>query len=239
MIVCENLAKTFGGGHGIRGIDLEFSPGVIHGIIGYNGAGKTTLLNCIEGLLVPTAGSVFHDGIRTTDEKAFLPYRRRISFLPTYDFLYPNLTCGENLELATILRTGKNRMSEETKKLAVYFEVDGFWEKKFRDCSTGMKKKAQIVASLVGEVDTIIWDEPNDGIDIVSNIRIKNLLRHYREKGATILLSSHVIEFMEGFVDRCVLLHEGAIAENGDLRDLGSLEELFLKNLPADAVAFG
>ena len=104
MILCENLTKLFDANSGIKEINLQFAPGIIYGIIGYNGAGKTTLLNCIEGLYIPTSGSVNHNGIKTNNEKEFLPYRRKISFVPTYDYLYPILTCIYNIELSAILR---------------------------------------------------------------------------------------------------------------------------------------
>jgi len=236
MIICENLSKTFGSNSGIKNINLQFTPGIIYGIIGYNGAGKTTLFNCIEGLYIPTSGFVSHNNIKTTNEKEFLPYRRKIAFLPDDDYLYPYLTCMENIELATILRTGKKKLLNETNELIRYFEIDKYLHKKFRDCSTGMKKKVQIVVSLIGEIDTIIWDEPNDGLDIISNMKIKNLLKHYKSKNITILFSSHVIEFLNDFVDICVLLHEGNIIENKNIQDINSLETLFLKNLPQNVL---
>ena len=238
MIICENLSKLFNQDSGIRGINISFSPGIIYGIIGYNGAGKTTLLNCIEGLYAPTSGFISHDGIKTSNDKGFLPYRRKIAFLPSDDYLYPNLTCMENIELATILKTGKNKILHETNELIRYFEVDQYLHKKFKECSSGMKKKVQLVISLIGDIETIIWDEPNNGLDIVSNIKIKNLLRHCKSKNTTILFSSHVIEFLDNFVDHCVLLHEGVVIENTDIKNIESLEKLFLKHLPQDDTAF-
>jgi len=236
MIICENLTKLFNTNSGIRDINLQFSPGIIYGIIGYNGAGKTTLLNCIEGLYVPTSGFISHDNIKTTNEKDFHSCRRKIAFLPSDDYLYPQLTCMENIELATILRTGKNKLLTETDELIRYFEVDKYLHKRFKDCSTGMKKKAQIVISLIGEISTIIWDEPNDGLDIVSNMKIKKLLKYYKEKGATILFSSHVIEFLDNFADHCVLLNEGEVIENIDTKNVGSLGKLFLHHFPQDGL---
>ena len=238
MIICENLTKLFDANSGIKDINLRLSPGIIYGIIGYNGSGKTTLLNCIEGLYIPTSGSVSHDNVKTTNDKDFLKHRRRIAFLPSDDYLYPRLTCMENIELSTILRTGKNKLSPETEELIRYFEIDSFLHKRFMDCSTGMKKKVQIVASLIGEIDTIIWDEPNDGLDIISNMKIKSLLKQYKsKKNITILFSSHVIEFLNDFVDHCVLLHEGNIIENKDMQDIESLETLFLNNLPQNVLS--
>jgi len=232
MITCENLSKIFSSNSGIKNINLQFLPGIIYGIIGYNGAGKTTLFNCIEGLHTPTAGSVSHNNIKTTNEKDFLPYRRKIAFLPADEYLYPNLTCMENIELATILKTEKNKILNETNELIRYFEIDKYLHKRFRECSAGMKKKVQLVISLIGEIDTIIWDEPNNGLDIASNIKIKKLLNHYKSKNVTILFSSHVIEFLDNFVDHCVLLHEGEVIENNDIQNIGSLENLFIKNMP-------
>jgi ABC-type multidrug transport system ATPase subunit len=238
MIICEQLTKLFDANSGIKDINLQFSPGIIYGIIGNNGSGKTTLLNCIEGLHIPTSGFVYHDNIKTTNDKDFLPYRKKIAFLSSDDFLYPRLTCIENIELSTILKTGKNKLSPETEELIRYFEINPFLHKKFCDCSTGMKKKAQIVVSLIGEIDTIIWDEPNNGLDIISNMKIKNLLKHYKSKtNITILFSSHVIEFLNDFVDHCVLLHEGKIMENTAIQNIGSLEKLFLANLPQNVLS--
>ncbi|MCL2184309.1 MAG: ABC transporter ATP-binding protein [Treponema sp.] len=238
MIICENLSKTFGSNTAIKNVNLKFMPGIIYGIIGYNGAGKTTLFNCIEGLYIPASGFVSHNDIKTTNEKDFLPYRRNIAFLPNEDYLYPNLTCMENIELAVILKTGKNKIPNETNELIRYLETENYLNKKFKECSTGMKKKVQMIISLIGEIDTIIWDEPNNGLDIVSNIKVKNLINHYKSKNATILFSSHVIEFLENFVDHCILLHKGEVIENNDIKNIGSLEKLFLKNLPESDFKF-
>lgn len=237
MIVCENLTKLFTPNSGIQHINLQFSPGSIYGIIGFNGAGKTTLLRCIEGLYTPNSGVVYHNGVRTTDEKAFLPYRRRIAFLPTEDYLYKKLTCLENIEFATILRTGQHKLLPNTQKLISYFEVEGFLEKRFVDCSTGMKKKIQLIISLIGEVDTIIWDEPNDGLDLISNIKVKNLLKYYKDAQTTILFSCHVIEFLENFIDYCIVLKDGKVAENREAAQIDSLEALYTNQIDTALLA--
>jgi ABC-type multidrug transport system ATPase subunit len=237
MIVCENLTKLFDANSGIKDINLQFDPGIIYGIIGYNGSGKTTLLNCIEGLYTPTSGCVYHNGIKTTNENDFLPYRRKIAFLPTDDYLYPKLTCIENIELTTILRTGKNKLLKETKELIKYFEADGFLYKRFNQCSTGMKKKVQVIASLIGEIDTIIWDEPNDGLDILSNMKIKEILKYYRSKNVTILFSCHVIEFLTDFIDHCLIIKEGQITENIRMESIESLEKLYIGHIPQEYLA--
>jgi ABC-type multidrug transport system ATPase subunit len=237
MIACENLIKLFDAHSGIKDINLHFDPGIIYGIIGYNGSGKTTLLNCIEGLYVPTSGCVSHNNIKTTNEKEFLPYRRKIAFLLTNDYLYPNLTCLENLELTTILRTKKNKLLKETQELIKYFDVNEYLHKKFSYCSTGMKKKIQIISSLIGEIDTIIWDEPNDGLDIISNIKIKEILKYYKSKKITILISCHVLEFLDSFVDHCIILRDGCVAENIEMKNIDSLEKIYIGHIPEENLA--
>jgi ABC-type multidrug transport system ATPase subunit len=236
MIVCENLTKLFDAKSGIRDINLQFDSGIIYGIIGYNGSGKTTLLNCIEGLYIPTSGSVYHNEVKTTNEDDFLPYRRKIAFLPTDDYLYPKLTCIENIELSTILRTGKNKLSKETKELIKYFEVAEFLNKRFNQCSTGMKKKIQIITSLIGEINTIIWDEPNDGLDILSNIKIKEILKFYKSKNITILFSCHVIEFLTDFIDHCIIIKEGQITANTAMKNIESLEKLYVGHISEECL---
>jgi ABC-type multidrug transport system ATPase subunit len=238
MIICENLTKLFDATSGIKNITVRFLPGIIYGIIGYNGAGKTTLLNCIEGLHIPTSGTVYHDTINTRNEEAFLARRKNIAFLPSDDYLYAPLTCRENIELATILRTGKNKLLPDTEELITYFEADSFLHKRFIDCSTGMRKKTQIIISLIGDIDTIIWDEPNNGLDIISNIKIKNLLKYYKSKNATVLFSCHVIEFLDNFIDYYVLLKDGSIIEKGETKDSPSLHELYLNHANKNVMTF-
>jgi ABC-type multidrug transport system ATPase subunit len=136
----------------------------------------------------------------------------------------------ENIELATILRTGKNILPPDTQKLIKYFDIADYLHKRFGDCSAGMKKKMQIIVSLIGEIDTIIWDEPNDGLDIISNIKIKNLLNYYKSKNVTILFSCHVIEFLDNFIDYYVLLKDGNVIKKGEAGNLSSLKELYLSH---------
>jgi ABC-type multidrug transport system ATPase subunit len=227
----------FNASSGIKNINLRFLPGVIYGVIGYNGAGKTTLLNCLEGLYLPGSGAVYHNDVKTTDENEFMKLRRKIAFLPSDDYLYPRLTCAENIEFATILRTGGNKLLKATRELIAWFEADAFLQKRFMDCSTGMKKKIQIIVSLIGDIDTIIWDEPNDGLDIVSNMKIKELLKYYKTKNTTILFSCHVIEFLDNFVDHCVLLRDGEVAEDAPADSFGSLRELYLNHLDKNGLS--
>jgi ABC-2 type transport system ATP-binding protein len=93
MINCKNLTKVFDEKSGIYDINLQFSPGMLYGIIGYNGAEKTTLLRCIEGLYLPTSCHVYHNDISIKKENEFLHIRKKIAYLPAEEYLYKKLTC--------------------------------------------------------------------------------------------------------------------------------------------------
>jgi ABC-type multidrug transport system ATPase subunit len=231
MISCSKVSKLFEGGAGIHELTLDFSPGRIYGIIGANGAGKTTLFRCLEGLYHLSSGSITYDAVSTTDNRQFSLKRKHIAYLPTEDFLYPKLTCAENISLGTILRTGSERLLPETKQLIDYFEIGSYLQKPFGQCSTGMKKKVQIITSLAGHIETVIWDEPNNGIDILANIQMKKLLKQYRQQGKTIIISSHVIEFLDCFIDRCIIMHEGRIADERESREIQSLQDHYIRIL--------
>jgi sodium transport system ATP-binding protein len=100
-------------------------------------------------------------------------HERYISFLPADEYLYPGLTCRENIILAGILKNNNNKIDKHTWELINYFEINEWLDKNFKHCSTGIKKRAQLIISLIGDVKTILWDEPNDGLDIISNIKLK------------------------------------------------------------------
>jgi ABC-type multidrug transport system ATPase subunit len=229
MIICKNLFKLFSKGNGIFDINITLFPGKIYGILGYNGAGKTTLLRCLEGLYLPTSGYILHNQISTGSEKFFSKYRKNISYLPAAEYLYKKMTCRENIELATILKTGTNIFTKNTVELIKYFDLQPYLDTCFAVCSTGTRKKVQIIISLIGDINTIIWDEPNDGLDIISNIKLKNLLTLYKEKNTTIIISSHVVEYLDKFIDNFILVQNGRIIEQNDINSINSLNEIMLK----------
>jgi ABC-type multidrug transport system ATPase subunit len=97
-----------------------------------------------------------------------------------------------------------------------------------------MKKKVQIIISLIGRIETLIWDEPNDVIDILTNIKLKKLIQYYKKNNITVLITSHVVEFLAGIADYIILIKDGEIVEQTDLTNVTSLEALYLKHLPEE-----
>ncbi len=233
MIVCDALSKLFPNSRGIFDIELRLEPGTIYGIVGANGAGKTTLLRCLNGLALPTSGTVRRGGADIWDHVGFSTVRRTTSYVPTEDYFYEKLSCRENIELAAILRTKKRTLPAAVEALLDYFELRSVLDGRFGDCSTGERKKAQVVGSLVSPVDTLIWDEPNDGIDILSNMKLKRLLERYRDAGKYVIVSSHVIEFLDDLVDRLILLHDGRVVAEASRYEVDSLRDFYLAHAAA------
>jgi ABC-2 type transport system ATP-binding protein len=214
MIRFEAIMKLYPNGRGLKDIDLSFGPGV-HGVVGRNGAGKTTALKLIMGLLSPDSGRVFVGGRDIAAEGDGHSYRRSIGYFPADDYFFPFLSGRRNLEYLGYLRCGDKKAyatcaaaAEATQEL----EIESYLDEPFALYSSGMRKKAQLVGSLVGEPDILIWDEPNNGVDIMANIYIRDLLERKRKEGKTVLLSSHVLEFMSGLLDSVAVLDEGRVA---------------------------
>jgi ABC-2 type transport system ATP-binding protein len=211
MIRLESVTREFEGGKGVHAVSLELCPGV-HGLLGPNGAGKTTLLRLIMQLLVPDSGTIYVNGQDIWSDGIAPGYRRSIGFLPTDDWFFPFLSGKENLEFISKMKTGNPRAYEALGEAIEDFGVREFWDRPFGAYSTGMRRRVQIVGALVGDPRILILDEPNDGLDILANVELKRLVRREAAKGKAILISSHVLEFLDGLVDALTVLHEGRVA---------------------------
>lgn len=154
-----------------------------------------------------------------------------MGYLPAEDYFYGFLSGRRNLEYIALLKTGNRQAVDAIGDALEHLGVRDFWEDGFSSYSTGMKKKIQIAASLIGDPETLVWDEPNNGVDLIGNIFLRDLLEGFRAAGKTVMLSSHVIEFLEGLLDSLTVLAEGRIVLHAepapsDLRSafLGALE---------------
>ncbi len=211
MIRFESVAKRYPSGRGLLGVDLEFGPG-IHAVIGPNGAGKTTALKLLIGLLAPDEGRVLVDGIDPFREGDGFSFRRSIGYFPSDDYFFPFLSGRRNLRFLGRLRCGDDKAYESCLEAARQLGIESLLDEGFAAYSAGTRRKAQLVGSLVGDPGILVWDEPNNGVDVMANLYIRALLERKRDEGKTIILSSHVIEFMSGLVDSVTVLDEGRVA---------------------------
>ncbi|PSR13817.1 MAG: copper ABC transporter ATP-binding protein [Bacteroidetes bacterium] len=214
MIDIQNLHKSYGKLAVLRGIDLNLSQtGQISAILGPNGSGKTTLIKSILGLVIPDQGDIRMDGQTIKGQWA---YRHHISYLPQIARFPENLTVTELLAMIKDLRSGPT----DDDALIQLFGLGPHLQKRLGDLSGGTKQKVNLVIAFMYDSPVIILDEPTSGLDPVAMIHLRELLQRARQQGKIILLSTHIMSFVDEMADEVVFLLEGAIRFRGTLVQL-------------------
>jgi ABC-2 type transport system ATP-binding protein len=213
----RGLVKTFGQVRALDGLDLEVEQGEVLGFLGPNGAGKSTTIRILLGLLRKDAGAVRLFGADPWRDAADL--HRRLAYVPGDVSLWPNLTGGEAIDLLARLRGGidERRRTE----LVGRFELDP--TKKGRTYSKGNRQKVAIVAALASDVDLLLLDEPTSGLDPLMEAIFSEYVDDFRDRGGTVLLSSHILAQVERLADRVSIIRAGRVVESGTLADLRHL----------------
>ncbi len=213
--------------------DLSFKAyeGEIYGLLGPNGAGKTTTLRMLAALIKPDAGEAYIDGVEVTHEPDLV--HSKIGFLTSElkleDFFTPNYLFDYFSALHHVdPEVSKVRKEEMFKK----FGIDEFREVKVSELSTGMKQKISLVISVVHNPNIIIFDEPTNGLDIITAKTVTDFLLDLKAQGKTIILSTHIFSLVEKLCDRVGIIIDGKMALEGSVKDLtkdDTLEEVFFK----------
>ncbi|HAV53895.1 MAG TPA: copper ABC transporter ATP-binding protein, partial [Aequorivita sp.] len=214
MIEVKDLHKKFGKNEVLKGIDLNIERGGIFSVLGPNGSGKTTLIKCILGMVLPDSGAISVDG---KPLKNNFKYRNEIDYLPQIANFPGNLKVNELIAMIKDLRDSKATKDEELIEL---FKLQPFLNKKLANLSGGTKQKVNLVLTFMFDSPLIILDEPTSGLDPISHLRLKNLIFSEREKGKTILVTSHILSFVEEIADEIVFLLEGKIYFKGTITEL-------------------
>ena len=213
MIQVKALHKRFGKNEVLTGLDLEIEEGGIFAILGPNGSGKTTLIKAILGMVVPNKGTINVLGKTINNQ---WKYRQEIEYLPQIANFPGNLRVKELIRMIQDLR---QKPSEE-KELVQIFGLEPFLDKKLATLSGGTKQKVNLVLTFMFDSPLIILDEPTSGLDPAALIRLKELIQQEKNKGKTILLTSHIMQFVEEVADEIVYLLEGKIYFKGSILDL-------------------
>ncbi|UII76292.1 ABC transporter ATP-binding protein [Flagellimonas sp. HMM57] len=213
MIQIENLYKRFGKNEVLKDLNLSISEGGIIAILGPNGSGKTTLIKSILGMVVPNKGTIAISGVSIKNQ---WKYRREIEYLPQIANFPGNLKVKELIRMIKDLR---ERPSEEEVLISL-FGLKPFLDKRLSTLSGGTKQKVNIVLTFMFDSPLIILDEPTTGLDPAALIRLKKLIQNEKEKGKTILVTSHIMQFVEEVADEIVYLLEGNIYFKGSIHDL-------------------
>ncbi|HPE82470.1 MAG TPA: ABC transporter ATP-binding protein [Aequorivita sp.] len=219
MIEVKDLYKKFGKNEVLKGIDLTIDRGGIFSVLGPNGSGKTTLIKCILGMVLPDSGQISIDG---KPLKNNFKYRNEIDYLPQIANFPGNLKVSELIDMIKDLRDSKATKDEE---LIDLFKLQPFLNKKLANLSGGTKQKVNLVLTFMFDSPLIILDEPTNGLDPISHLRLKNLINAEKEKGKTILITSHILSFVEEVSDEIVFLLEGKIYFKGTIAELKTKTE--------------
>ncbi|OJY51614.1 ABC transporter ATP-binding protein [Pseudonocardia sp. 73-21] len=213
-VVTRGLVKTFGHVHALDGLDLEVHAGEVHGFLGPNGAGKTTTIRILLGLLRATSGHVeMFGGDPWADATAL---HRRLAYVPGDVTLWPSLTGGEVIDLLGRLRGGADPARRA--ELLERFELDP--QKRCRTYSKGNRQKVALVAALASDADLLVLDEPTSGLDPLMEAEFGRAVAQERDRGRTVLLSSHILSEVETLCDRVSIVRAGRTVESATLPEL-------------------
>ena len=216
-ITMTAVTKSFGAVTALREFDLSVRVGEVHGFLGPNGAGKSTAIRVLLGLLRADTGRAAVLGGDPWREAETL--HRRLAYVPGDVTLWPTLTGGEVIDLL-----GRLRGTVDTKRraeLIELFQLDP--RRRCRTYSKGNRQKVAIVAALASDVDLLILDEPTNGLDPVMEAVFTGQIRAERDRGRTVLLSSHLLSEVEQLCDRITVIRDGVRVETGTLADMRHL----------------
>src|SRR6202166_4891184 len=236
-IEIRDLRKVYGDKAAVDGLTLTVPQGCFYGFLGPNGAGKTTTIKMLMGLAPPTSGSIELLGLPMPDRA--LEIKQQIGLVPDESLLFDHLTGGEFIEfVGRIYGLDRTVARERSVELLDLFQLGGDRKKLISEYSKGMRKRGAMAAALIHRPQLFLMDEPFEGVDAVGARLMKDILIAQVRQGATIFLTSHVLEVVERLCDRVAVIHEGRIVREGAMQDLRSgsetLEDVFVRVVGAE-----
>lgn len=238
------LRKVYGEKAAVDGLNLAVRQGCFYGFLGPNGAGKTTTIKMLMGVSQPTSGEIFLMGnqVSNQDSAAALAAKSQLGLVPDETLLFDQLTGPEYVEFVGRMYGLERVMAaERAKELIAFFELDMAGRKLIGEYSKGMRKRVAMASALIHRPKLFLLDEPFEGVDAVGARLMKDLLLDLVKQGATIFLTSHVLEVVERLCDRIAIIHQGQLVVEGTLDELRmqageagageTLEDLFVRTV--------
>ncbi|MXV38637.1 ATP-binding cassette domain-containing protein [Flavobacteriaceae bacterium Ap0902] len=216
MLVAENVSKSFGRKVALNDFSLSIPKSCIYGLLGPNGAGKTTFIRIINQITLPDAGVVYLDG-----EKLGPNHISHIGYMPEERGLYKNMKVGEQAVYLAKLKGLSHQ--EAIQKLRFWFDkldIADWWNKKLSELSKGMGQKVQFIVTVLHEPKLLIFDEPFSGFDPVNANLIRDEILELKDKGTTIIFSTHRMESVEEMCDYVALVNKGYKVLDGKINDV-------------------
>ncbi len=235
MIEFKSVSKHFGSKKAVDALNLTIKDGEIFGFLGPNGAGKTTTIKMLVGLLEPSGGGVFLNGLNV--RKNPLEAKQKLSYVPDNPDIYDKMTGIQYLNfLANIYRLSADEKKYRIEKYSNDFEMMDALSGLISGYSHGMQQKICLIGALIHEPEVLILDEPMVGLDPKSSFRLKELMRERCDAGKTVFFSTHVMEVAEKICDRLAIINHGKVIAVGTMDEIraqaadgGSLEKIFLE----------
>ena len=216
LLEVENVVKQFAEHRALDGVSLSVPENSVYGLLGPNGAGKTTLIRIINCITAPDSGEVRLNGKRMTAEDV-----RHIGYLPEERGLYKKMKIGEQaLYLAQLRGMSKNDALKSLKYWFEKFEIQGWWDKKVEELSKGMAQKVQFITTILHNPKLLIFDEPFSGFDPVNADLLKREILDLRDKGATIIFSTHNMSTVEDLCENISLVDKSKIVLQGNVAQI-------------------
>jgi ABC-2 type transport system ATP-binding protein len=236
-IAVHDLKKIYEGKAAVDGLSLTVPRGSFFGFLGPNGAGKSTTIRMLTGLIPPTSGTIELLGLPMPAEETAI--KQRIGLVPDDSLLFDRLTGLEFLEFVGRMYSLPRPMARErAAELLELFELANQGRKIIAEYSKGMRKRVAMAASLIHKPELFLMDEPFEGVDAVGARLMKDILLDQVKNGATIFLTSHVLEVVERLCDHAAIINDGRIVAEGSMAELrnGSetLEDVFVRTVGAD-----
>lgn len=239
MIEAAQLCKSFrdkkrGDIRAVENVSFTCKPGEIYGLLGANGAGKTTTLRILATILAPSSGTANVAGFDVVREPQKV--RAHVGFLSTATALYDRLTAAETVEyFGQLFGLDAPTIERRTNELFKALDMEEFRDRRCAKLSTGMKQKVSIARTLIHDPPVMIFDEPTNGLDVMAARSITDFIRQCRDRGKTVIFSTHVMTEVEKLCDRIGIIHAGKMRTEGTLDELrqnyrkDSLEEIFVE----------
>ncbi|MFP9117544.1 ABC transporter ATP-binding protein [Flavobacterium sp. RNTU_13] len=216
ILEVKNVVKQYGDYTALNSVSLTVPKGSIYGLLGPNGAGKTSLIRIINQITMPDGGEVLLDG-----EKLNPSHISHIGYMPEERGLYKTMTVGEQaLYLAQLKGLSKKEAKEQLNYWFEKLDIKGWWDKKIQELSKGMAQKIQFVVTVLHRPKLLILDEPFSGFDPVNANLIKDEIMELRDKGTTVIFSTHRMESVEDMCDHIALIHKSNKLIEGQLQDV-------------------
>ncbi len=216
LLSIDSVSKHYADFTALNKVSLNIKEGSIFGLLGPNGAGKTTLIRIINQITQPDEGKVLFN-----NEPLNIKHIKDIGYLPEERGLYPKMTIGDQVVyLAQLKGLDRDTAKSELRKWFDKFEIEDWWNKKVTELSKGMAQKVQFIVTVLHKPKLLIFDEPFSGFDPINANLIKDEILDLREKGATIIFSTHRMESVEELCEDIALINKSNKILDGNLYDI-------------------